>query len=42
MTEEKKKESTGKMNILDLLKNNQDSVLRIASQPPYIIEIPEQ
>ncbi|MBQ6208939.1 MAG: hypothetical protein IJK42_04095 [Prevotella sp.] len=29
-------------HVLDLLKNNQDSVLKIASQPPYIIEVPEQ
>ena len=29
-------------HVLDQLKNNQDSVLKIASQPPYIIDIPEQ
>jgi hypothetical protein len=29
-------------HVLDMLKNNQDSVLKIASQPPYIIEVPEQ
>ncbi len=27
-------------NVLDMLKNNKDSVLKIASQPPYFIEIP--
>lgn len=27
-------------NVLDMLKNNEDSVLKIASQPPYFIEIP--
>lgn len=27
-------------NVLDLLKNNKDSVLKIASQPPYIINVP--
>ena len=29
-------------HVLDLLKNNQDSVLKIASQPPYIINVPEE
>ena len=27
-------------NVLEMLKNNNDSVLKIASQPPYFIEIP--
>lgn len=27
-------------NVLDMLKSNKDSVLKIASQPPYFIEIP--
>lgn len=27
-------------NVLEILKNNQDSTLKIASQPPYFIEIP--
>lgn len=27
-------------NVLDMLKDNKDSVLKIASQPPYFIEIP--
>ena len=29
-------------HVLDLLKNNQDSILKIASQPPYIINVPEK
>ena len=29
-------------HVLDLLKNNQDSILKIASQPPYIINVPEE
>ena len=29
-------------HVLDLLKNNQDSVLKIASQPPYILTVPEE
>lgn len=29
-------------NVLDQLKNNKDSVLKIASQPPYKIEVPEE
>lgn len=28
-------------NVIDLLKNNKDSVLKIANQPPYIINVPE-
>lgn len=28
--------------ILELLKNNEDSVLHIADQPPYIINVPEE
>lgn len=28
-------------NVIDLLKNNKDSALKIASQPPYIINVPE-
>ena len=27
-------------NVLEMLKDNKDSVLKIASQPPYFIEIP--
>ena len=29
-------------HILQMLKNNKDSVLKIASQPPYIINVPEE
>lgn len=29
-------------NVLEMLQNNKDSVLQIASQPPYIINVPEQ
>ena len=28
-------------NVLDMLKENKDSVLKIASQPPYIITVPD-
>ena len=28
-------------HVLELLKNNEDSVLKIPNQPPYIINIPE-
>jgi hypothetical protein len=28
-------------NVLDLLRNNKDSVLKVANQPPYIINIPQ-
>ena len=28
-------------NVLKMLKNNKDSLLRIPNQPPYIIEVPE-
>lgn len=28
-------------NVLEMLKNNKDSVLKIPTQPPYIITIPE-
>lgn len=29
-------------NVLQMLQNNKDSILHIATQPPYIISIPEQ
>lgn len=29
-------------NVLEMLKNNNDSTLKIASQPPYFIEIPNE
>lgn len=28
-------------NVLDMLKNNKDSVLQISNQPPFIIKVPE-
>jgi hypothetical protein len=28
-------------NVIELLKNNKDSALKIANQPPYIINVPE-
>ena len=28
-------------NVMEMLQNNQDSVLKIASQPPYIINVPD-
>ena len=35
-------EKSRESNVLDMLKNNKDSVLRIATQPPYIINVPEE
>lgn len=35
-------EKSRESNVLEMLKNNKDSVLRIANQPPYIINIPEK
>ncbi len=35
-------EKSRESNVLDMLKNNKDSILHIASQPPYIINVPEQ
>lgn len=35
-------EKSRESNVLDMLKNNQDSVLRIANQPPYIIQVPNK
>ena len=35
-------EKSRESNVLDMLKNNKDSVLHIATQPPYIINIPEE
>lgn len=34
-------EKSRESNVLEMLKNNKDSVLHIATQPPYIINIPE-
>lgn len=35
-------ERSRESNVLELLKNNKDSVLKIANQPPYIITVPEK
>lgn len=35
-------EKSRESQVLELLKNNKDSVLHIASQPPYIINVPEE
>lgn len=35
-------EKSRESNVLELLKNNQDSVLKIANQPPYIITVPSE
>ena len=35
-------EKSRESNVLDMMKNNKDSVLHIATQPPYIINIPEE
>ncbi len=35
-------EKSRESNVLDMLKNNKDSILHIATQPPYIINVPEQ
>lgn len=34
-------EKSRESNVLDMLQNNKDSVLHIADQPPYIINVPE-
>ena len=34
-------EKSRESNVMEILKTNQDSVLKIAKQPPYIINIPE-
>ncbi len=34
-------EQSRQSNVLEMLKNNNDSVLRIADQPPFIIYVPE-
>ncbi len=34
-------EKSRESNVLDMLKNNKDSVLHMADQPPYIINVPE-
>lgn len=35
-------EKSRESNVLDMLKANKDSTLHIASQPPYIINVPEE
>ena len=35
-------EKSRESNVLDMLKNNKDSVLHIATHPPYIINVPEE
>ena len=35
-------EKSRESNVLDMLKTNKDSTLHIASQPPYIINVPEE
>ena len=35
-------EKSRESNVLDMLKSNKDSILHIASQPPYIINVPEE
>lgn len=35
-------EKSRQSNVLDILNTNQDSVLKIASQPPFIINVPEK
>lgn len=35
-------EKSRESNVLNMLKNNKDSVLHIATQPPYIINVPEE
>ena len=35
-------EKSRESNVLNELKNNKDSVLKMASQPPYIINVPEE
>ena len=34
-------EKSRETHVLELLKNNRDTVLKIANQPPYIINVPE-
>ena len=35
-------EKSRESHVLELLKSNKDSVLKIATQPPYIINVPEE
>ena len=35
-------EKSRESNVLEMLKNTNDSVIKIANQPPYIITVPEE
>ncbi len=35
-------EKSRESNVLDMLKHSKDSTLHIATQPPYIINVPEE
>ena len=35
-------EKSRESNVLEMLKNNKDRILHIATQPPYIINVPEE
>lgn len=35
-------EKSRESNVLEMLKNNKDSILHIANQPPFIINVPEE
>ena len=35
-------EKSRESHVLELLKSNKDSVLKIANQPPYIINVPDK
>ncbi|MBF1554773.1 MAG: hypothetical protein HXN93_04555, partial [Prevotella pleuritidis] len=35
-------EKSRESNVLNMLKDNKDSVLHIANQPPFIINVPEE
>lgn len=35
-------EKSRESNVLDVLKHSKDSILHIATQPPYIINVPEE
>ena len=35
-------EKSRESNVLEMLKSNKDSTIKIASQPPYIINVPEE
>lgn len=35
-------EKSRESNVLNMLQNNKDSILHVATQPPYIINVPEE